>query len=153
MIARAGPGRGLPALARPRDVLDPRSPREGDGSSRWRLWVFLGPNGTCFVKDPRRAGPVLVGYTAAWTRNTGGWRETGRGGGHLDASDPGTRTPPGGLPGIRLRPPSPIGLQWAAWVGGDDNPLQQERSRISSQVRQKARPHLPAVIGVAATGS
>jgi transposase len=28
------------------------APREGDGPARWRLWVFTGPDTTCFVMDP-----------------------------------------------------------------------------------------------------
>jgi transposase len=36
------------------------APREGDGPARWWLWVFLGPDTTCFVMDPTRAGAVLA---------------------------------------------------------------------------------------------
>jgi transposase len=36
------------------------APCEGDGPARWWLWVFLGPDTTCFVMDPTRAGAVLA---------------------------------------------------------------------------------------------
>jgi transposase len=36
------------------------APREGDGPARWWLWVFIGPDTTCFVMDPTRAGAVLA---------------------------------------------------------------------------------------------
>jgi transposase len=36
------------------------APREGDGPAKWWLWVFLGPDTTCFVMDPSRAGTVLA---------------------------------------------------------------------------------------------
>jgi transposase len=36
------------------------APRGGDGPARWWLWVFLGPDTTCFVMDPTRAGEVLA---------------------------------------------------------------------------------------------
>lgn len=36
------------------------APRDGDGPARWWLWVFLGPDTTCFVRDPTRAGVVLA---------------------------------------------------------------------------------------------
>ena len=36
------------------------APREGGGPARWWLWVFLGPDTTCFVMDPTRAGAVLA---------------------------------------------------------------------------------------------
>jgi hypothetical protein len=36
------------------------APREGGGPARWWLWVFLGPDTTCFVMDPTRAGTVLA---------------------------------------------------------------------------------------------
>ena len=36
------------------------APREGDGLARWWLWVFTGPDTTCFVMDPTRAGAVLA---------------------------------------------------------------------------------------------
>jgi transposase len=36
------------------------TPREQDGPARWWLWVFLGPDTTCFVMDPTRAGAVLA---------------------------------------------------------------------------------------------
>jgi transposase len=35
-------------------------PREGAGPARWWLWVFIGPDTTCFVMDPTRAGAVLA---------------------------------------------------------------------------------------------
>ena len=35
-------------------------PSGGDGPARWWLWVFLGPDTTCFVMDPTRAGAVLA---------------------------------------------------------------------------------------------
>jgi len=36
------------------------TPRDGDGPARWWLWVFIGPDTTCFVMDPTRAGTVLA---------------------------------------------------------------------------------------------
>jgi transposase len=36
------------------------SPDEGDGPAKWWLWVFIGPDTTCFVMDPTRAGAVLA---------------------------------------------------------------------------------------------
>jgi transposase len=36
------------------------APQEGNGPARWWLWVFLGPDTTCFVMDPTRAGVVLA---------------------------------------------------------------------------------------------
>lgn len=36
------------------------APRDGDGPARWWLWVFLGPDTTCFVMDPTRAATVLA---------------------------------------------------------------------------------------------
>jgi transposase len=36
------------------------TPEDGDGPARWWLWVFLGPDTTCFVMDPTRAGAVLA---------------------------------------------------------------------------------------------
>ncbi len=36
------------------------SPGEGDGPAKWWLWVFIGPDTTCFVMDPTRAGAVLA---------------------------------------------------------------------------------------------
>jgi len=36
------------------------TPAGGDGPARWWLWVFLGPDTTCFVMDPTRAGAVLA---------------------------------------------------------------------------------------------
>jgi transposase len=36
------------------------APRGGDGPARWWLWVFIGPDTTCFVMDPTRAGAVLA---------------------------------------------------------------------------------------------
>jgi transposase len=36
------------------------APRESHGPARWWLWVFLGPDTTCFVMDPTRAGVVLA---------------------------------------------------------------------------------------------
>ncbi len=36
------------------------TPREGNGPARWWLWVFIGPDTTCFVMDPTRAGAVLA---------------------------------------------------------------------------------------------
>jgi transposase len=46
-------------------------PREGDGPARWWLWVFLGPDTTCFVMDPTRAAAVLA-------RHAGIDQETGQ---------------------------------------------------------------------------
>ena len=36
------------------------TPLEGNGPARWWLWVFIGPDTTCFVMDPTRAGSVLA---------------------------------------------------------------------------------------------
>ena len=36
------------------------APAGGDGPARWWLWVFVGPDTTCFVMDPSRAGAVLA---------------------------------------------------------------------------------------------
>jgi transposase len=36
------------------------APGESDGPARWWLWVFIGPDTTCFVMDPTRAGAVLA---------------------------------------------------------------------------------------------
>ena len=36
------------------------APRDGDGPTRWWLWVFLGPDTACFVMDPTRSGAVLA---------------------------------------------------------------------------------------------
>jgi transposase len=36
------------------------APREGDGPAKWWLWVFIGPDTTCFVMDPSRSGAVLA---------------------------------------------------------------------------------------------
>jgi transposase len=36
------------------------APREGDGPTKWWLWVFLGPDTACFVMDPTRSGAVLA---------------------------------------------------------------------------------------------
>ena len=36
------------------------SPDEGDGPAKWWLWVFIGPDTTCFVMDPTRARAVLA---------------------------------------------------------------------------------------------
>jgi transposase len=35
-------------------------PEEGDGPAKWWLWVFIGPDTTCFVMDPTRSGTVLA---------------------------------------------------------------------------------------------
>ena len=47
------------------------APREGGGPARWWLWVFIGPDTTCFVMDPTRAGTVLA-------RHAGIDQETGQ---------------------------------------------------------------------------
>lgn len=36
------------------------APEEGDGPAKWWLWVFIGPDTTCFVMDPTRSGAVLA---------------------------------------------------------------------------------------------
>jgi transposase len=36
------------------------APHDRDGPARWWLWVFIGPDTTCFVMDPTRAGAVLA---------------------------------------------------------------------------------------------
>src|SRR5579859_6547771 len=38
------------------------APRDGDGPAKWWLWVFTGPDTTCFVMDPSRSGAVLAGH-------------------------------------------------------------------------------------------
>ena len=38
------------------------APRDGDGPAKWWLWVFIGPDTTCFVMDPSRSGAVLAGH-------------------------------------------------------------------------------------------
>ncbi len=47
------------------------APRGADGPARWWLWVFIGPDTTCFVMDPTRAGQVLA-------RHAGIGEETGQ---------------------------------------------------------------------------
>jgi transposase len=46
------------------------APREGDGPARWWLWVFIGPDTTCFVMDPTRSGAVLARH-AGIDKDTG----------------------------------------------------------------------------------
>jgi hypothetical protein len=46
------------------------APREGDGPARWWIWVFIGPDTTCFVMDPSRSGAVLARH-ASIDRETG----------------------------------------------------------------------------------
>ena len=53
------------------------APEEGDGPARWWLWVFIGPDTTCFVMDPTRSGAVLA-------RHAGINEETGQ----LDGDGP-----------------------------------------------------------------
>ena len=53
------------------------APREGGGPARWWLWVFIGPDTTCFVMDPTRAGAVLA-------RHVGIDEETGQLAGDVD---------------------------------------------------------------------
>jgi hypothetical protein len=36
------------------------APEEGGGPAKWWLWVFIGPDTTCFVMDPTRSGVVLA---------------------------------------------------------------------------------------------
>jgi transposase len=36
------------------------APEAGDGPVKWWLWVFIGPDTTCFVMDPTRSGAVLA---------------------------------------------------------------------------------------------
>jgi transposase len=36
------------------------APRDGSGPAKWWLWVFLGADTVCFVKDPTRSGAVLA---------------------------------------------------------------------------------------------
>ena len=36
------------------------APEEGDGPAKWWLWVFIGPDTTCFVMDATRSGAVLA---------------------------------------------------------------------------------------------
>jgi len=36
------------------------APEEGDGPAKWWLWVFIGPDTTCFVMGPARSGTVLA---------------------------------------------------------------------------------------------
>lgn len=37
------------------------APREGDGPAKWWLWVFIGPDTTCFVMDPNRSAGSDLG--------------------------------------------------------------------------------------------
>jgi transposase len=53
------------------------APEEGDGPAKWWLWVFIGPDTTCFVMDPTRSGTVLA-------RHAGIDEETGQ----LDGDGP-----------------------------------------------------------------
>jgi transposase len=54
------------------------SPGEGDGPAKWRLWVFTGPDTTCLVMDPARAGRCWPG-TPGSARRPGSWPMTGTG--------------------------------------------------------------------------
>jgi len=54
------------------------APREGGGPARWWLWVFIGPDTTCFVMDPTRAGAVLARH-AGIDEDTGQLIESGDG--------------------------------------------------------------------------
>jgi transposase len=54
------------------------TPQDGDGPARWWLWVFLGPDTTCFVMDPTRAGVVLARH-AGIDSQTGQLAEDGQG--------------------------------------------------------------------------
>jgi transposase len=40
------------------------APEEGDGPAKWWLWVFIGPDTTCFVMDPARSGAVLARHAS-----------------------------------------------------------------------------------------
>ena len=64
------------------------APRDGDGLARWWPWAFIGPDTTCFVMDPTRAGTVLA-------RHAGIDDQTGQlaGTGHGSWSSPATSTP------------------------------------------------------------
>jgi transposase len=55
------------------------APREGNGPARWWLWVFIGPDTTCFVMDPTRAGAVLARH-AGIDEDTGQLTGTADGG-------------------------------------------------------------------------
>jgi transposase len=58
------------------------APEEGDGPAKWWLWVFIGPDTTCFVMDPARSGRCWPA-TPASMRRPGSWlrlRTAGRGG-------------------------------------------------------------------------
>ena len=57
------------------------APRDGGGPARWWLWVFIGPDTTCFVMDPTRAGGVLA-------RHAGIDQETGQLAGTADDGGP-----------------------------------------------------------------
>lgn len=54
------------------------SPGEGDGPAKWWLWVFIGPDTTCFVMDPTRAGAVLARH-AGIDEKTGQLADAGDG--------------------------------------------------------------------------
>jgi transposase len=56
------------------------APRESDGPAKWWLWVFLGPDTTCFVMDPSRAGTVLARHVGI-DEETGQLAKTAAGGG------------------------------------------------------------------------
>jgi len=57
------------------------APQDGGGPARWWLWVFIGPDTTCFVMDPTRAGGVLA-------RHVGIDEETGQLAGRADDGGP-----------------------------------------------------------------
>jgi transposase len=63
------------------------APREGDGPAKWWLWVFIGPDTTCFVMDPTRAGAVLARH-AGIDEETGQLADDGDGPRRLVRSSP-----------------------------------------------------------------
>ena len=55
------------------------APEEGDGPAKWWLWVFIGPDTTCFVMDATRSGAVLARH-AGIDEDTGQLAAAGDGG-------------------------------------------------------------------------
>ena len=55
------------------------APEEGDGPAKWWLWVFIGPDTTCFVMDATRSGAVLARH-AGIDKDTGQLAAAGDGG-------------------------------------------------------------------------
>ena len=123
------------------------APREGSGPARWWLWVFLGPDTTCFVMDPTRAGTVLARH-AGIDEETG--QLTGDGGdgprtaGHLqrlllrlhlgraEGRRPGEPVLLGAHPPVlragRGREPGPADVLDRRVAGADQEPVRRARA-------------------------